>query len=80
MRKTTVYLDDKELKALKAMAAKRAGTSSARLIREAVQSFLGRKDKKTGFDFLKKALGQKPRPSSFSDPVAYQKSIRQEWS
>ena len=80
MRKTTVYLGEKELQGLKMLAAKRPGQRAAGLIREAVRELLRKKQSTRTFQFLKKALRRKPRRSSFGDPVRYQRSLRAEWS
>jgi len=79
MIKTTVYLDESELRSLKSMAAKQPGKSVAQLIREGVRYIVKNKPKKDKFSYLRKLLHEKPRKSSFGDPVAYQRKLRDEW-
>ncbi len=84
MTKTTIYLEEGELKALKRLASRQAGKSVAQLIREGVQLILKTKPKKEKdkFSYLKKLLKEKPRKSSSfgPDPVAYQRKLRDEWN
>ncbi|MCC6271982.1 MAG: ribbon-helix-helix protein, CopG family [Deltaproteobacteria bacterium] len=80
MQKTTIYLDDKELKELKVLAAKLTRGSAADLIRQAVREFIHtKKSRPACFAFLKKHLRKKRSPTSFHDPVSYQRSLRKEW-
>ena len=80
MKKTTIYLGDRELRALKVLATKMVGGNAATLIRQAVSDFLRKKKQKNTFTFFKKILHQKPSHTSFGDPVEYQRLLRKEWS
>lgn len=79
MTKTTVYLDERELSALKELAAKKRGVSAATLIREAVRDLLRKGAKPADFGFLKKHLKAKPSRTSFGDGVRHQRLMRKEW-
>lgn len=83
MTKTTIYLNEVELKSLKALASKQSGKSVSQLIREGIQLVLKMKPKKEKdkFSYLKKLLNEKPRKSSSfgPDPVTFQRRLRDEW-
>ena len=79
MVKTTVYLDENELRDLKIMAARSHKANVAGLIREALRDLLRNRRQKTSFPFLKKILRLKPSRTSFGDAVDYQKALRKEW-
>lgn len=81
MIKTTVYLNEGEFAKLKRIAEADAYHNLAGLIRQAVKDFVSAYVKKPRdrFSFTKKLLKQKPRASSFGDPVAFQRKLRSEW-
>ncbi len=79
VKKTTIYLDDKELKDLKILATRLTKGSAADLIRQAVRDLLRTKSQPASFKFLKKHLVKKPSRTSFGDAVSYQRSLRKEW-
>jgi ribbon-helix-helix CopG family protein len=79
MKKTTLYLDEKEMNELKILAAKLSQGSASNLIRRAVRDFLNKTREQPSFSFLKKHLQKKARPTSFGDGVFYQRSLRKEW-
>ncbi len=83
MTKTTIYLEEGELKALKRLASQQAGRSVSQIIREGIKLMLQTKPKKgkEKNSFLKKLLKEKPRKSSSfgPDPVTYQRKLREEW-
>ncbi len=80
MTKTTVYLEEKELQDLKALAHKFRGMSAATLIREAVRDLLRKKRSAPSFRLLRKHLSKKPGRSSFGDAVRYQRDLRKDWN
>lgn len=80
MTKTTVYLDERELRALKDLAGKLRGMSAATLIREAVRDLLKKKRTAPSFRLLKKYLSKKPGASSFGEPIRYQRALRKDWN
>ena len=80
MKKTTIYLEEKELRELKILAARIPHGNAARLIRQAVRDLLKKGPDKSEFRFLRKTLRQKPSPTSFGDAVDYQRSLRKEWA
>lgn len=77
--KTTVYLDENELRDLKILAARSHKANVAGLIREALRDLLRNRRQKTSFPFLKKTLRCKPSRTSFGDAVGYQRALRKEW-
>ncbi len=81
MIKTTIYLNESELKNLKAMASKQKGKSISQLIREAIQLLSKTKPEKNKNSYLLKLLKEKPRKSNsfLPDPVTYQRRLRDEW-
>ncbi len=81
MTKTTIYLDEKQLRSLKTLATKSSKRANvADLIRRAVFEFINKqKNAPQSFANLLNLLKQSPRPSSFGDGVAYQHSLRNEW-
>ncbi len=83
MHKTTLYLEDELLHRLKkrSMGSSRK-ESIAEFIRRAIRAALSLEEKKEEQNFLphfRKLLQQKPRKSSFGDPVEFQRKIREEW-
>lgn len=80
MKKTTLYLDEKEMNELKILAAKLSKGSASNLIRRAVRDFLKKTKEQPSFSFLKKQLHKKARTTSFGDGVSYQRSLRREWN
>ncbi|MBI2336466.1 MAG: hypothetical protein HYU97_06855 [Deltaproteobacteria bacterium] len=79
MQKTTIYLDERELKQLKILAAEHIEGSVAKLIRKAVRRFVSDISHQRELKFLKKILQSPPRKTSFRDGVRYQRSLRREW-
>jgi hypothetical protein len=79
MKKTTLYLDEKEMKELKILAAQLSKGSASNLIRRAVRDFLNKTKEHPSFSFLRKHLQKRPRATSFGDGVTFQRSIRKEW-
>lgn len=80
MTKTTVYLEEREIRALKDLAGKLRGMSAATLIREAVRDLLRKKRSAPSFRLLRKHLSKRPKASSFGDPVRYQQTLRKDWN
>jgi Holliday junction resolvasome RuvABC ATP-dependent DNA helicase subunit len=88
MQKTTIYLEEKDLKALKLLAAQKSHTKVADLIRQSVHALLKTKEKKEPFEFLKNYLSKKSRgrkkasqskKQGFKDAVKFQRKLRDEW-
>jgi len=79
MKKTTLYIDEKELRELKLLAAKLSQGSASDLIRQAVRDFIKKNKEKPSHPFLKKHLNKKAHSTTFGDGVAYQRSLRKEW-
>ena len=80
MIKTTVYLDEHEFAKLKEIASGDKRHNLAALVRQAIKNFIGSYKKPTiAFAFTRKLLKQKARRSSFGDPVAFQRKLREEW-
>lgn len=79
MQKTTIYLDERELRGLKTLAAKVPGGTMTRLIRKAIRDLLGKGGEVSRYSFLKKTLRQKPSRTSFGEAVRYQQALRKEW-
>jgi hypothetical protein len=79
MKKTTLYLDPKEMNELKILAARLSKGSASDLIRRAVRDFLKKTREEPSHGFLKKHLQKKARATSFGDGVSYQRSLRGEW-
>lgn len=79
MQKTTIYLEEPMLRELKMLAAKTPKANMVSLIRRALREFLAKSGVRNRHAYLKKILKQKPRKTSFGDPVAYQRALRKEW-
>mgnify|MGYP001604577033 CR=1 FL=1 len=79
MQKTTIYLDERELRGLKTLAARVPGGTMTRLIRKAIRDLLGRGLEIPRYSFLKKTLRKKPTLTSFGEAVRYQRALRKEW-
>lgn len=79
MHKTTIYLDEKDLRALKMLAAQSPQINVVTLIRQALRDFLNKMTQRPHFSYLKKLLKKKPSSTSFGDGVSYQRSLRKEW-
>ncbi|MBI4125138.1 MAG: hypothetical protein HY466_04330 [Deltaproteobacteria bacterium] len=79
MHKTTIYLDERMLRELKMLTAKTPKANMVSLIRQALREFLAKSGEQNRHAYLKRMLKQKPRKTSFGDPVSYQRALRKEW-
>lgn len=79
MHKTTIYLDPKDLRTLKMLAAQSPQVNVVTLIRQALHDFLKKVKQTSHFPFLKRLLKRKASATSFGDAVSYQRSLRKEW-
>lgn len=79
MHKTTLYIPEDDIKALKRLALETPKKGLTHHIRQAILEYLERRRSRgKKFATLRKYMGTIPR-SRFGDGVEYQRQLRDEW-
>jgi hypothetical protein len=78
MHKTTLYIPEEDIKALKKLALDTPKKSLTHHIRTAVREYLDHRRSHRAFETLLSARGISDG-SHFGDPVEYQRKLREEW-
>ncbi len=78
-RKTTLYLEEDDIRELKRIALEEPNQNMTTLIKQAIRQFINiHRNKKRSFEELMKYKGS-AKENYFGDGVDFQRSVREEW-